>query len=122
MCFLGASFRPGFEMVSEVVGLEKEVGLSDLVITGEGSLDAQTLTGKAVRGVATRATAHGIPVVAVCGRLALDDADLTTLGLSAAYPLSDLEPDPERSMADAARLLRHTGKRIARDWLSHPPG
>ena len=122
MAVLGAHRRSGIDLVLDLVGLDAALTGADLVITGEGSLDAQTLTGKAVRGVATRATAHGIPVVAVCGRLALDDADLTTLGLSAAYPLSDLEPDPERSMADAARLLRHTGKRIARDWLSHPPG
>ncbi|MBP6524429.1 MAG: glycerate kinase [Dermatophilaceae bacterium] len=122
MAVLGAHRRSGIDLVLDLVGLDAALTGADLVITGEGSLDAQTLTGKAVRGVATRATAHGIPVVAVCGRLALDDADLTTLGLSAAYPLSDLEPDPERSMADTARLLRHTGKRIARDWLSHPPG
>ena len=58
----------------------------------------QTLAGKAVAGVARRADAHGIPVVAVCGRLYLDAAALATLGVRSAYPLSDLEPqDPGRS-------------------------
>ena len=78
----------------------------------------KTLTGKAVTGVVRRAAAHGIPVVAVCGRLALDDRSLATMGVRAAYPLSDLEPDPRRSVTDAAALLRRAGRRVAQQWLS----
>jgi glycerate kinase len=120
MAVLGAHRRSGIDVVLDLVGLDAALSRADLVITGEGSLDAQTLTGKAVRGVATRATAHGIPVVAVCGRLALDDAGLTALGLRAAYPLSDLEPDVRRSMEAAAALLRRTGQRIAHEETQPP--
>ena len=74
-----------------------------LVITGEGSLDEQTLRGKAPAGVAAAARAAGIPVVAVAGRSLLSVAELEPAGILAAYPLSDLEPDPARSMAAAAR-------------------
>jgi len=120
MAVLGAHRRSGIDVVLDLVGLDAALSRADLVITGEGSLDAQILTGKAVRGVATRATAHGIPVVAVCGRRILDDAGLTALGLRAAYPLTELEPDVRRSMEAAAALLRRTGQRIAHEETQPP--
>jgi glycerate kinase len=119
---LGAERASGIEVVLDLVGLDAALTGADLLVTGEGSLDAQTLAGKAVRGIARRAAAHGIPVVAVCGRLALDDADLSALGVRAAYPLSDLEPDPRRSIEGAAALLRRAGQTIAQEWLRCPPG
>jgi glycerate 2-kinase len=122
LAVLEAERASGVEVVLDLVGLDAALAGADLVVTGEGSLDAQTLAGKAVRGVAQRAAAPGIPVVAVCGRLALDDADLAALGVRAAYPLSELEPDPRRSIEDAAALLRRTGQRIAREELSRRPG
>jgi glycerate kinase len=135
LAVLGAGRRSGVDVVLDLVGLDGALtgtstdahghrrgnGRADLVVTGEGALDEQTLTGKAVAGVARRASAHGIPVVAVCGRLDLDTAGLATLGVRTAYPLSDLEPDPARSRADAAELLRRTGRRIARGRLSPAP-
>ena len=117
LAVLGAQRASGVEVVLDLVGLDAALAGADLVVTGEGSLDAQTLAGKAVRGVAQRAAAHGIPVVAVCGRLALDDADLAALGVRAAYPLSNLEPDPRRAIEDAAALLRRTGCLIAENRL-----
>ena len=118
---LGAERRSGVEVVLELVGLDAALAGADLLVTGEGALDEQTLAGKAVSGVARRAQAHGIPAVAVCGKRELDDDGLAALGVQAAYPLSDLEPDPGRSIADAAPLLRSTGRRIAEDWLSRAP-
>ena len=120
MAVLGAERRSGVDVVLDLVGLDAALAGATLVVTGEGALDTQTLAGKAVTGVARRARAHGIPVVAVCGRRDLDDAGLDALGVRTAYPLSDLEPDPERSVSGAAALLRRTGPRIAREWLSRP--
>ncbi|HET6967908.1 MAG TPA: glycerate kinase [Ornithinibacter sp.] len=118
LAVLGAEHRSGVDVVLDLVGLDAALAGADLVVTGEGSLDAQTAAGKAVRGVARRAAAHGIPVVAVCGRLTLDDRGLAGLGVRTAYPLSDLEPDPQRSVTHAAELLRRTGRRIALEWLN----
>ncbi len=119
---LGAERRSGVDVVLDLVGLDAALAGADLLVTGEGALDEQTLAGKAVSGVARRAQASGIPTVAVCGRRTLDDDGMAALGLRAAYPLSDLEPDPQRSIADAANLLRRTGRRIAQDWLNRAPG
>lgn len=112
---LGARFRPGIEIVLELIGLHAHLPGADLMITGEGSLDAQSLQGKAPIGVAAAASVHGLPVVAVAGRVALPSADLEQVGISRAYALSDVEPDPAVSMRDAARLLRVVGARIAAD-------
>ena len=88
-----------------------------LVITGEGSLDEQTLHGKAPAGVAAAAVAAGIPVVAVCGRNLLTADELRAAGITAAYSLLDIEPDPARCMAEAAPLLERLGETIAGNHL-----
>ena len=83
-------------------------------------MDEQTLRGKAPAGVAAAARAAGIPVVAVAGRCLLEPAALREAGIQRAYALSDLEPDPARSMADAGPLLEQVARRIAADWLPTP--
>ena len=65
---LGAQRRSGVDVVLDLVGLDAALAGADLLVTGEGALDEQTLAGKAVAGVARRAQAHGIPAVAVCGK------------------------------------------------------
>ncbi len=108
-------------MLLEATGFAAALDAADLVVTGEGSLDEQTLRGKAPAGVAAAARERGIPVVAVCGRLALDPDRLASLGVLRAYPLSALEPDPARSMANAGPLLERIGGRIAEDLLLDRP-
>lgn len=114
---LGASFRPGIELMLEVLGFAPALERATLVITGEGSLDEQTLHGKAPAGVAAAARAAGKEVVAVCGRLALPPEALGTAGIRRAYALSALEPDPAKSMANAGPLLEEASANIARDFL-----
>ena len=89
-----------------------------LVICGEGSLDAQTLHGKAPAGVAAAARAAGVPVVAVAGRSLLAPAELEPAGILAAYALTDLEPDPARCMTEAGPLLERLAERVASDWVT----
>ncbi|MFD5383724.1 glycerate kinase [Streptomyces sp. NPDC127074] len=116
---LRARFRPGVEVMLDLLGFDEALAQADLVITGEGSLDAQTLHGKAPAGVASRARARGLPVVAVCGRLSLDPAALHAVGIHRAYALTELEPDVPRCLAEAGPLLERVAARMARDF---PPG
>ncbi|HEX4908910.1 MAG TPA: glycerate kinase, partial [Actinomycetes bacterium] len=67
--------------------------------------------------VLAAARAAGVTTVAVAGRSTLDPSALEAAGIARAYVLSDLEPDPERSMREAAPLLRALASRIAADWL-----
>ncbi|MGW3244629.1 glycerate kinase [Streptomyces sp. NPDC001070] len=115
---LRAAFRPGVRVLLDMLGFAGALERADLVITGEGSLDEQTLHGKAPAGVAAAARARDVDVVAVCGRLALSGAALGAVGIRRAYALTDLEPDPARCMAEAGPLLERLAGDIARDLLA----
>ncbi len=118
LAVLGAEPRPGIGVVLDLVKFDVALDGAALVITGEGSLDVQTLAGKAPVGVAQAAARRGIPVIAVAGRNTLTERQLAAAGIAAVYPLSDLEPDPARSSAEASVLLRRVGQDLARDRLA----
>ncbi|MFY0406129.1 glycerate kinase [Solicola sp. PLA-1-18] len=109
---LGADLSPGIDLVLDLVGFDDRLVGADLVVVGEGALDEQTLRGKAPAGVAARATAAGVPVVAVCGRRDLSDDDARRLGVVAVHALTDLEPDPDVCVRDAAALLERLAPRV----------
>ncbi len=115
---LGARFRPGIEVMLDVLGFAPALERASLVITGEGSLDEQTLHGKAPAGVAAAARAAGKEVVAVCGRLALPAEALLRAGIARAYPLTSVEPDVARCIADAGPILERVAARLAEDHLA----
>ncbi len=112
---LGGSMRPGIDLVCELVGLDRRLVGADAVITGEGSLDDQSLAGKSPVGVARRARAAGVPkVYAVCGRNLLSTAAAASAGFDEVFALSDVEPDLQRSISRAAELLGPIGTEIGR--------
>ncbi|WP_308168411.1 glycerate kinase [Nonomuraea sp. NEAU-A123] len=117
LAFLHAEVRPGIDYLLDLLGFGEQIKGARLVVTGEGSLDEQSLRGKAPIGVAQAAARAGVPVVAVCGRRTLSDAELQAAGIEAAYALTDLEPDPVRCMADAGALLERLAAKLAADRL-----
>jgi len=117
LALLGAQLRTGVDVVFDLIGFEEAIRGADLVITGEGSLDEQTLNGKAPAGVAAAGVRHGIPVVAVCGRTTLSVEDLRAAGFDRVYALRDLEPDLQRSLSEAEGLVERIGAQVARDLL-----
>jgi len=120
LLFLGARMRPGIELLLELASFGSRLDGARLVITGEGSLDAQTLHGKAPVGVARAAAAHdpAVPVVAVAGRCTLTADELRKAGIDRAYALADIEPDINRCIAEAGPLVERLAERIAADWLT----
>jgi glycerate kinase len=116
MTFCGAELLPGFELVASQLALEAAVARADLVLTGEGSLDGQTLEGKAPAGVAFMARRLGRPVIAFGGRVQEDArVDLHDC-FDEIVALSDVEPDltPEQQMAQGPELLCRHSARLAR--------
>ena len=113
MAYLGARLVPGAELVLDLVGFDAALAGAALVVTGEGSLDRQSLGGKAPVGVARAAAKEGIPVVVVAGQVLLTEDELAAAGFAAAYSLADLEPDPAASIATVAELLERTGGAVA---------
>lgn len=120
LAVLAARREPGIDVVQRLTGLADRIAGADLVITGEGSLDDQSLGGKTPMGVAAAARAAGVPVVAVCGRSTLDEGETTAAGFARVYALSAIEPDAAVSMAEAPRLLGSVGAQIAAQLLAHP--
>lgn len=115
---IGARFQAGIEVMLDVLGFAPALERAELVITGEGSLDEQTLHGKAPAGVAAAARAAGKEVVAVCGRLALPPAALGRAGIRRAYPLTEVEPDLATCISDAGPILERVAEQIGRDFLT----
>jgi len=112
LSFCGAAIRPGFDVVAEAVGLENKMRNADLVITGEGSLDRQTLEGKTPSGVAQLARRFGKPVFAIVGR-ATEDPHVREL-FDGVYVNTRPGMSEEENMSHAAELLRENARELAR--------
>ncbi len=120
LAFLGATIRPGIELMLDMLSFASHLSGARLVITGEGALDLQTLHGKAPVGVAraAAAVAPDLPVVAVAGVSSLTASQLSSAGISAAYALADIEPDLDRCREQAGPLLEEVAGLVARDWIA----
>ncbi|GAA1793147.1 hypothetical protein GCM10009712_44990 [Pseudarthrobacter sulfonivorans] len=118
---LAATRRPGIDVVLEFTELVRRLAGADLVITGEGSLDEQSLLGKTPVGVARAAAAAGVPVVAVCGRTTLTTEQQQDSGFRQVYPLTDLEPQVDICIAQAGSLLEELGKNICKELANPVP-
>jgi glycerate kinase len=124
MALLGARLVPGIDLVLDLVGFDTALAGTDLVVTGEGSFDEQSLGGKAPVGVARRAAAQGVPVVFLSGRLHLDDHardGLHDLGVVAAHAITELVPDVTVAQGRAAELLRDLAGRTLAAVLTDLP-
>ncbi|MFD8708242.1 glycerate kinase [Kitasatospora sp. NPDC059648] len=113
LALLGATMRPGIELLLELLGFDEAVRGARLVVTGEGCLDAQTLHGKAPAGVAAAAARAGVRVAAVAGRLELSEPEWRAAGFTAAIALTDLAEQPGDSMTRAGELAELAGERLA---------
>ncbi|PCD00696.1 glycerate kinase [Halopseudomonas pelagia] len=113
---LHARFRPGIELVAELSGLAQAVQGADLVITGEGRLDGQSLHGKTPVGVARIAKAAGVPVIALAGSLGEGYQRLYEAGIDAAFSLTPGPMVLQEAMAGAASQLQARAADIARLW------
>jgi len=111
LSFCGATIQPGFEVVAQAVGLEPKMKDADLVITGEGSLDRQTLEGKTPAGVARLARKLGKPVFAIVGR-ASEDRELRKI-FDGIYQNARPGMSEQENMKRAAELLRESGRELA---------
>ncbi|WP_045731168.1 glycerate kinase [Pseudarthrobacter chlorophenolicus] len=111
---LAATRRPGIDVVLEFTELAERLAGADLVITGEGSLDEQSLLGKTPMGVARAAAARGIPVIAVCGRTTLEKSQAAAAGFEDVYALTELETDVNRCISEAGELLVQLGTQISK--------
>ncbi len=112
----GGPVEYGIALVSRAVGLDAELDAADLVVTGEGSFDFQSLHGKLVAGVAAGARDRGVPCVVVAGRVEIGRREAAAAGVTDTYALVDHFGDEARALAEPARGLREVGARLAGQW------
>ena len=119
VAFAGAELRSGVELVMELVGLEREVARADLVLTGEGRADRQSLGGKVCSGVAGLARRLGVPCVLIAGSVELSEEEIRGMGAVAAH---SLRRGPDEPLADsvrqAAARLRELAGRAAKNFAA----
>lgn len=119
MAMLGATLKPGIELVLDTVGFDALLGDAQLVITGEGRIDRQTLMGKGPSGVLRRAMLRGVPVIALGGRVEWSEV-LRSSGFRRIYEATPegmaLDEAMQKTMAQ--QNICHAAMRIAREWLS----
>ncbi len=118
MTFCGATLEPGFGLVAKLLGLEAAVMASDLVLTGEGSADAQSLEGKAPYGVAALARRHGRPAVLIAGHIPPADRAALRGHFDSLHALTDTGHPVEQCLQDAANILREATAAAAVAWRS----
>ncbi|KTB95479.1 glycerate kinase [Pseudomonas syringae] len=114
--YLKASFRAGVEVVADLTGLEHALIGADLVITGEGRFDAQTLRGKTPLGVARVARRRQVPVIVLAGTLGEGYQQLYAQGIGAAFALVSGPMSLEQACRDTRRLLHERARDVARLW------
>jgi glycerate kinase len=111
--FLRGRLRPGIEIVTEAVGLEAHVRDADLVVTGEGRIDGQTVNGKTPMGVAKVAARHGKPVLAIGGGLAPDAGAVVAHGIDAVFAAVARPCTLAEALADGEENLRRAARNVA---------
>lgn len=118
MALLGATLKPGIELVLGTVGFDALLDDAQLVVTGEGRIDRQTLMGKGPSGVLRRARSKGVPVVAVGGRVEWCE-ELESSGFERIYEATPegMALDEAMQQKTAQHNICHAAMRIAREWL-----
>jgi len=111
--FLNGQLRPGIEIVTEAVGLDAAVRDADLVVTGEGRIDGQTVNGKTPMGVAKVARRHGKPVVAIGGSLAQDAGAVHAEGIEVVVAAVARPCSVAEALAAASENLRRAARNLA---------
>ncbi|ANU37403.1 glycerate kinase [Vibrio scophthalmi] len=113
MGLLNAELRPGIEIVMDAVNLTDVVADADLVITGEGRIDSQTIHGKTPIGVARAAKKHSVPVIGISGCLTQDCGVVHEHGIDAVFAVVNRSVDLPTAMAEAAENIELTARNVA---------
>jgi glycerate 2-kinase len=112
MSFLGGRIESGIDLLLHHNGFEERLKGASLIVTGEGRLDSQSVRGKTPLGIARRAQAAGVPVVAIVGSLAIEDEELHKAGIHAAMPITTEPMSLEKAITSADTLVEKAALRL----------
>jgi glycerate kinase len=117
---VGAERVSGVQVVAEATGLPERLSSADLVVTGEGSFDEQSLRGKVCAGVAERAQRAGLPCVVLAGQVRIGREAVAAAGLTAAYSVAHELGSVDAALANPAGGLVRLAERVAAAWPAEP--
>lgn len=112
--FLNARLISGIDLIKEIINFDKKIKGADWIITGEGKLDSQTLSGKTIQGVLTSAKNYNIRVAALCGAILLSEKSLKSLGFSYTASIMDKAIDVEDAMLNSSKYLYEISSQFAK--------
>jgi glycerate kinase len=116
MAFCGGVAQPGAGVVLDLLGFDKHAGRADVVVTGEGCFDWQSLRGKAPAAVAARAARDGVPCLLLAGQVEAGRRESAAAGIDATYAVADLAGSVEESLAEPGGWLEELAYRVAGEW------
>lgn len=117
VAFLDASLQPGIDLVLDIVKFDQHLKGIDIIITGEGSLDGQTIHGKTPVGVAKRAKKYNIPVIAVAGTLGKDVKKVLNKGIDSYFSIIDRPDELSSIIKRTDKLLEECSEQIIRTYM-----
>ncbi|MGB0435996.1 MAG: glycerate kinase [Mycobacterium sp.] len=113
---LGGRRESGAAIIAEHTGLPADVASADMIITGEGRLDDQSLHGKVVSALAAGARSQQVPMLVLAGQVTLDESAVAAAGIAAAFSLTDHAGSVQRAIEDAANQLTGLASSVASAW------
>jgi glycerate kinase len=116
LAFLGGELVPGIDLVLSVSGIEKHMQEAELLITGEGRIDAQTIQGKTISGVATLAAQYGVPVVVIVGSADNNHQVVYKHGIDAVFSIVPGAMSLEEALQNAYENVTLTARNVAAVW------
>ncbi len=119
LLLVGGHRVSGVDLVLETVGLETVLAAADVVLTGEGTFDWQSLRGKVVAGVATAALAHATPTVVLAGQAHVGRREAMSIGVSGCYAVAENPDEVVAAHADPVGTLTDRAARVAATWSPH---
>ena len=105
LAFLDATLAPGIDLITELLHLEKHIKEAQLVVTGEGKIDAQTLHGKTIMGIASLAKKHSVPVLVFTGSIGQGISEIYDQGVTAIFSIVNKPMSLETAIKNATQLL-----------------
>ncbi|MGE7271725.1 glycerate kinase [Brevibacillus panacihumi] len=114
LAFLHAEFKSGIELVMDAIQFEQNIQVADLIITGEGKLDEQTMAGKVIAGVCKKAKPYQIPTIAICGGMELTSEQMDEIGLLAGFSIVPKPCSLDEAMEQAEGWVQERVEQIIR--------
>lgn len=111
---LGAELISGIELIMKMTAFEKHIQNADYIMTGEGSIDAQTINGKTISGIANMASQYNIPVIAFGGRVSKHAHNLYEIGVTAMFSITNEVKTLPQALIDGEEYLTLTSEHVFR--------